>query len=53
MQKLREWIKNLKPEQKIAVVHDRDADGMCAALLVMKGFERLNLPRPLRFNPKT
>ncbi|MBS3148180.1 DHH family phosphoesterase [Candidatus Woesearchaeota archaeon] len=52
MQKLREWIKNLKPEQKIAVVHDRDADGMCAALLVMKGFERLNLPRPVRLNQK-
>jgi len=52
MQKLHEWIKNLKPEQKVAVVHDRDADGMCSAILVLKGFERLNLPRPVRLNQK-
>jgi len=52
MKQLHKWINELKATDKVAVLHDRDADGVCSAILVMKALERLKLATPIRLNQK-
>lgn len=51
IQKFNEFIKNIKPEDRVAVFHHNDTDGVCSGVLAAKIVERVRNKRiDLRLN---
>ncbi len=50
MGSFKEFISSIKSKDKVAILHDRDPDGVCSAVLVAKGLEGLGLRMACRLN---
>lgn len=46
MKKFTGFVKDLRNEDRIAIIHDSDADGVCAALLAAKALKKLTGRKP-------
>jgi len=46
IEKFKEFLRGISPNEKVAVVHHRDTDGFCSALVFSKALEKLRGKRP-------
>ncbi len=50
IEKFKQFIENIKADDKIGILHHIDADGLCSAVITIKALEKLGKKVELRFN---